>query len=282
MSQYQNAQAPAQGESQAAAQPPAKSNPLSDRTFRLTRRDPQTQSISSLRMSVEKNCVRMAADVSRDASGQWVSMLFPKTEWGMLKEDILRAAKESNLPWSTAYRRNGESEIKVGISQEGIVYLAVSNTQGGEVKFDFISEGYIEIVDSAGNPVPPSELSRRRARNWVKEISGVVDIIFEREYADSAPAQRRQGGQGGQGGGNYPKKQWNNGGGYQNRGQGGGGFQKKQWGGGGGYQRNQGGGGYQQRQGGYQQNQGGGYQQQQQAPAPVDTNINFDDYNLNQ
>ena len=130
--------------------------------------------------------------------------------------------------------------------------------------------------------MPPSELSRRRARNWVKEISGVVDIIFEREYADSAPAQRRQGGQGGQGGGNYQKKQWNNGGGYQNRGQGGGGFQKKQWGGGGGYQRNQGGGGYQQRQGGYQQNQGGGYQQQQQAPAPVDTNINFDDYNLNQ
>lgn len=291
MSDYPNAQAPAQGESQGApATPtaPAKPNPLNDRTFRLTNRDQQSGTVSSLRISVERNCVRIAADISRDNSGQWASIILPKAKWGMLKEDITRASKEANLPWSTKYRRTGDAEIKVGINPNGMVYIALNNTQGLEKAFEFVDDNYIEIVDANDQPVTPSELSRRYARNWVREITPVVDRLYVDNYEDSAPA-RRPGGQGnggnfqrGQnnfqrgGGNNYPKKQWGNGGGGGNfqRGGGGGNYPKKQWG------NNQGGNNYQRNNNGYQQNQG--YQQQAQAPAPapVDTNLNFDDYQL--
>ncbi len=290
MSENQPTQAPDQG---AGAQAPAETtrNLFMETGFRLIARDPQTGQTSSPQFSMKSRCFRVAADVSRDASGQWVSMLLPRLKYPEFFDGLIRASKEPG-PWKESYHRNEERDgvttgitITAGVDADGVVYWSISNNQGGEKRFDMVDDNYINIMDMNGNPIGKSEASRRFAKRWATGMHKAADSIWETgKDTDGGPARRQQ-----NQGGNF--RGGNQGGGFRQGGQGnnfrqggqGGGFKPK-------WQGNQNQGGFKpkwqgnQNQGNFKpkwqgnQNQGG-YQQQQEPQAPT-ADYNFEDYNI--
>lgn len=267
---------------------------LADRTFRVSSRNPQTGRIDYVRIDVKDNCIRFGADLSEDGSGNWANLKLPKTEWGMFKLSLQRIATSKEPAGETfkgyvGQERRLDGTLRIGRDAEGIVSLTMGNGQGQTRMFKFELGPNTEIVDDNGVPLPPNELSRRRAIAWSIEASSIVDEEFKRKFATYEQRQAENGR--GQGGGQQQgfKKPWNGGGGN-----GGGGF-KKQWNGGGGngggfkkpWQQNGQGGGNGFKKPWQQNGQGGGQQQQyrpqyqqpqQQQQAAPEATISFNEY----
>lgn len=118
-----------------------------------------------------------------------------------------------------------DTQVIVGKSEDGVIYLAVHKEGRKTKKFPITSSIYHDVVDSQGNPLPPGEVSRLFAIGFFNQLKHHMNHYLTKTYE---PPQPQQGGQRpGGGGGN--------------------------WGGGGGQQRQSGGGG-----GNWNNNQGGG------------------------
>lgn len=106
--------------------------------------------------------------------------------------------------------------VLIGRDNDGLVFVALGAPDKKAVRFEFLPlKQYAHILN--GQPMPESELSRRRAINWVNRVGEIVAREWERLYM---PEEKKSFGGGG-GGGYGGQKSYGNGGGqksYNNNG----------------------------------------------------------------
>lgn len=291
---------------EAAPVAPQKQSVLTERSLQPGGRDANGR-VARMHTSVRRDCVSLSAPFD----GEWVSVLFPISEFDTLLLGIKQmiVAKEPTVGEVDAHIGAGENRrldgtVRFGRDEDGIVYITIVNN-GREQRFDFRpSDNYVWKIN--GQPLPMSDASRRNAQAWVDRMGDYCAQELRDNYVGFQGRQDGQGGNSRQGGNNNYNRNgqgggYNRGGNNYNRnGQGGGGYNR----GGGGYQGKGGGNGYQNNNwnrggngngGGYnrggQGGQGGGgnrnyqgggnYQNQgqQQAPAaPAEPSVDFDAY----
>ena len=287
---------------EAAPVAPQKQSVLTERALQPGGRDANGR-VARMHTSIRRDCVSLSAPFD----GEWVSVLFPISEFDTLLLGIKQmiVAKEPTVGEVDAHIGAGENRrldgtVRFGRDEDGIVYITIVNN-GREQRFDFRpNDNYVWKIN--GQPLPMSDASRRNAQAWVDRMGDYCAqelrdnyIGFQGRQDGQAGGQRqggnnynRNGGGYNRGGNNYNRN--GNGGGYNRGGNGyqgkggGNGYQNNNWnrggnGNGGGYNRGgqggQGGGGNRNYQGGGNyQNQG-----QQQAPAaPAEPSVDFDAY----
>ena len=289
---------------EAAPVAPQKQSVLTERALQPGGRDANGR-VARMHTSIRRDCVSLSAPFD----GEWVSVLFPISEFDTLLLGIKQmiVAKEPTVGEVDAHIGTGENRrldgtVRFGRDEDGIVYITIVNN-GREQRFDFRpNDNYVWKIN--GQPLPMSDASRRNAQAWVDRMGDYCAQELRDNYVGFQGRQDGQGGGQRQGGNNYNRNgngggynrggnNYNrngNGGGYNRGGNGyqgkggGNGYQNNNWnrggnGNGGGYNRGgqggQGGGGNRNYQGGGNyQNQG-----QQQAPsAPAEPSVDFDAY----
>lgn len=241
---------------EAAPVAPQKQSVLTERALQPGGRDANGR-VARMHTSIRRDCVSLSAPFD----GEWVSVLFPISEFDTLLLGIKQmiVAKEPTVGEVDAHIGTGENRrldgtVRFGRDEDGIVYITIVNN-GREQRFDFRpNDNYVWKIN--GQPLPMSDASRRNAQAWVDRMGDYCAQELRDNYVGFQGRQDGQGGGQRQGGNNYNRN--GNGGGYNRGGQGGQG--------GGGNRNYQGGGNY--------QNQG-----QQQAPsAPAEPSVDFDAY----
>lgn len=248
-------------EAQSAPAPVQKQSVLTERSLRPAGRDANGR-VSRLQLSIRRDCISLGAPLD----GEWLSVLFTISEWDTLLINLNQAvlSKEAMSGEVDAYvgagdQRRLDGTVRYGRDEDGIIYLTFINN-GREQRFDFRpSDNYVWKLN--GQPIPPSDASRRNAQAWITRVGNYAAEELRSEFVGFQGRQDGQGGQQGgqrQGGGGFNRGGGNNynrgGGNNYNRGNGNnyqGGNRNYRGGNG------QGGGGYNRNGNGY--NNGGGY-----------------------
>lgn len=238
--------------------------------------------------------------VSSRLNGTNFGAVMSLVEMAVNQEPGWRRAVECYHTWKDGRQFEEKQHINdlvVGVDNQGLVYMSIIQSGRTTTKFVFGPTEWHNYKKEDGSPWSQKEMNHLCAKETAAGLRVAMNALIANDCMDNAtqkaglpsPSMKPQGGGdypkkdwgNGGGQGNYQKKDWGNGGqqgGYQKKpwqGNQNGGYQKKPWNGGGGngggnYQ-NGGNGGYQKKQwdgnrngggGGGYQNNGGGFKKQ--------------------
>lgn len=100
----------------------------------------------------------------------------------------------------------------VGKDDEGVVYIAVTQKERAQKRFDVVPGMYTELLDGEGNPLDRGTTSQIFAKGFARTLDNVVQYYMRERYE---PPQQQGGNRGGgnRGGGQSGGGSWNSGGG---------------------------------------------------------------------
>jgi uncharacterized membrane protein YgcG len=157
--------------------------------------------------------------LSARSGEKWINADLTIDAWDDLLASVkMAAASKETYRHDIACKKRDQvvSTVMVGRDNDGLVFLALGSPDTPAVRFEFLPlKQYAHALN--GQPMPESEMSRRRAINWVNRVGEIVAREWEKNYM---PEQRQDTNKGF--GGN--KSYGGNGGGNRNYGGGGNNF----------------------------------------------------------